>query len=151
MADVAGAVIASIESHGQFLTTLALATSGATFAFLLQIIFHNSKRDNSPIQIRYTSLLIFAILLNCLSIIFWYMMKSSVVAAIPAIYEFAWNGQSTTKILRNHGFNVILTLGQLQILSFVASVITLIVVLFMNFRLISGAAGRDVSSAKGVE
>lgn len=151
MADVAGAVIASIESHGQFLTTLALATSGATFAFLLQVIFHNSKRDTNPIRIRYPSLLIVAILFNCLSIIFWYMMKSSVVAAIPAIYEFAWKGESTTKVLRNQGFNVILILGQLQILFFVASIVALIVVLFMNFPLISGASGQDVSSTKEVE
>ena len=43
MADVANAVANSIDSYGQFLTTPALATSGAAFAFLVQMVFHNSQ------------------------------------------------------------------------------------------------------------
>lgn len=140
MTDVAGAVVSSIESHGQFLTTLSLATSGAVFAFLIQVVFHNSQSDRTPIKIRYPGILLWAIGLSCISILFWYALKSSLVAAIPAIYKLQWTGASTTKELREAELTSIPYLAAGQIVFFSLSILTLFIALLLNLSLLRGQA-----------
>ena len=116
MADVAGAVVASIKSQGQFLTTLALASAGAVFALAIQIVFHNSKADGEPIKISHVWLLPASIISGFVSIFFWYMAKSVMVAAIPVLYTIKWQAKSTTAILAEQGFEKILWMSVLQTL-----------------------------------
>jgi hypothetical protein len=138
MADIPGAVVASIESHGQFLTTLALTTSGAVFAFLIQIMFHNSQDGRTQIKIARPGFLLAAIILNFVSIACWYALKSTLVASIPAIYALKWDGKSTTAVLADNGFNLISLFSALQISFFSAALIALLVALFFNLHLIRG-------------
>jgi hypothetical protein len=142
MADVPAAVVTSIESHGQFLTTLALATSGAVFAFLIQIVFHNSQSNHTPIRIRRPGLLMGGIILNFLSIACWYVLKSSLVAAIPALYGIQWCAKSTTAILRENDFGLIPWLSSIQIFFFSAGLLVLLIALFVNLPLIRGETER---------
>jgi hypothetical protein len=135
--DIAGAVIASIEGHGQFVATLALAVSAGIFAFAFQIILNNSKGDGHAIQISCSFLLLLSILLNFLSVTCWYFVKSTLVAATPAIYTFEWSGNSTTAVFRKNGFGFVTTIAFLQVLLFGASLVLLIVCLALNFHLLN--------------
>lgn len=138
MADLPNAVITSIDSHGQFLTTLALATAGGVFAFSIQIVFHNAKKDENRIIIRYAWLLLLAIFLSLISVVFWYALKSSLVAAIPALYGLNWEGKSATVVIKENGFGFITLMAELQIVFFALALLVMFLALLLNFRLLRG-------------
>lgn len=139
--DTASDLIANIEGYQQLLTTLSLGVAAGTFAFLTQIIFHNSQ-GGSHVGLKCPWLGLMAIIIHFVSIIFGVLTKSALVSSVPKLHTLVWDARSATDILKEADLGHITSFAFWQIMSFALGMLPLLALLFVNIRLISHSGRR---------
>ena len=96
--DVGSALVEALGSQADILSSLSLAVIGGLFAFAIQVMLHNVSEPEKRISVSVLSTWWVAIGFESLSLAFSYLLKGSIVSAIPTIYGSSYLvGQSIEK------------------------------------------------------
>jgi hypothetical protein len=84
--DIGDALIGSLGGQSDLLSSLSLATIGGLLAFAIQVMLHNASTPDKPIGLQWLWTWWGCIILEFGSISSSYLLKGSIVAAIPTIF-----------------------------------------------------------------
>jgi hypothetical protein len=143
MADIGGnevgsALVDALAGQADLLSSLSLAVIGGLFAFAIQVMVHNSAQPKNKIRLSSLWTWWCALALEAVSIGASYLLKGSVVAAIPTIFGSKYLVGSPLAGGTMPALDMLRLLALCQFATFALGVLILMLFLVFNRRLLGG-------------
>ena len=136
--EVGSAVVEAITGQGDLLTTLSLAIIGGLFAFAVQIVLHNEGNELKRISLNAIWALMLCAALQLGSIVAGYMLRGTLVAAIPMIFGSKFAVDSQLQDNQIIGLDKARELAVYQFSFFAVGILMMIVFLLLNYKKLRG-------------
>lgn len=136
--DVGSALVDALAGQADLLSSLSLAVIGGLFAFAIQVMIHNSAQTRNKIKMSSLWTWWCALALEATSIGTSYLLKGSVVAAIPTIFGSKYVVGSPLTGGAIPGLDMLRLLAFSQFLTFALGVLVLMLFLVFNRGLLRG-------------
>jgi hypothetical protein len=135
--DFAKAVIQQMYSQVGLFMSLSLALSGGLSFLVLQILLHNHDPKKQPIIFHKTGLLVFAFFSQGVSVCLGLACTSAITASLPAILNTDFSHVTNLASARFDGSVELRVTAGIQELSFILSLLLIIMFMMLNWHLIT--------------
>jgi hypothetical protein len=130
--DIGDALIGSLGGQSDLLTSLSLATIGGLVAFAVQVMLHNASAPASSIGLRWLWTWWGSIFLEFSSIFSSYLLKGSIVSAIPTVFGTNFIVGEPIQENKVTALDYIQVLALIQFACFILGILLLVVFLIKN-------------------